>query len=178
MDVPVDRVKLASIIGNYTVINPDDRSKWQYTQTARGTGWFHIPIRSRSTAKLTTRRVGAQGGDGGLAGWQTRRRAITETASCHPKREKVTLAGRQWGRKSDTLCVCHVMNDHSTKKCDNLNFSLINHSDSRIGILWKEIWVLRFKVESARTSSCPCMRRRRFIATKALAYRAVINAGK
>lgn len=34
MDVPVDRVKLASIIGNYTVINPDDRSKWQYAQTA------------------------------------------------------------------------------------------------------------------------------------------------
>lgn len=67
---------------------------------------------------------------------------------------------------------------HGTKKCDNLNFSLINHSDSQIGILWKEIWVLRFKVESGRTSSCPCMRRRRFIATEALAYRAVINAGK
>lgn len=76
------------------------------------------------------------------------------------------------------VCVCHVMNDHSTKKCDNLNFSLINHSDSWIGILRKEIWVLRFKVESARTSSCPCMRRRHFIATKALAYRAVINTGK
>lgn len=38
MDVPVDRVKLASIIGNYTVINPDDRSKWQYAWTARDTG--------------------------------------------------------------------------------------------------------------------------------------------
>ncbi len=77
-----------------------------------------------------------------------------------------------------TVHLCGVTNEHRTKKCDNLNFSLINHSDSRIGIWWKEIWPLRFKVESARTSSCPCMWCRRFIATEALAYRAVINAGK
>ncbi len=173
MDVPVDRVKLASIIGNYPVINPDDRSKWQYAWTARGTGWFHIPIRTRSTAKVTTRRVGVQ--RGATEVWQKRKRAVTETASCHPKREKVKLAGRQRGGKSDGLLVrCYEW----AQDKENLNISLINHSDSQIGIWWKEIWPLRFIVESARTSSCPCMRCRRFIATEALAYRAVINAGK
>lgn len=47
MDVPAYRVKLASIIGNYTVINQDDRSKWQYTGTAEGVTEIHIPVGPR-----------------------------------------------------------------------------------------------------------------------------------